>query len=207
MTKTGIHNLSQRDACCILELIQESLACHNLDVFRGLMAKLKSLVAYDFTTCLVCKKGKGGQIQSLDVVNINYPSEWVELYVARNYQQIDPVLKENFESFRIQYWADTYRKMSPPKVFLSLAEGFGLARGYTYGVRSFTGEEGACSPFRQDRRALASALQQYRCLHTSSPSGIVPSRKVRKYPNRRWTLAREGSTEVDDAGEEYLDIS
>jgi DNA-binding CsgD family transcriptional regulator len=147
MTKTGIHNLSQRDACCILELIQESLACHNLDVFRGLMAKLKSLVAYDFTTCLVCKKGKDGQIQSLDVVNINYPSEWVELYVARNYQQIDPVLKENFESFRIQYWADTYRKMSPPKVFLSLAEGFGLARGYTHGVRSFTGEEGSLFSF------------------------------------------------------------
>jgi DNA-binding CsgD family transcriptional regulator len=147
MTKAGIHSLSQRDACSLIELIQESLACHDLDAFRGLMVKLKRVIVYDFTTCLVCKKGKDGQIQSLDVVNINYPSEWVELYVTRNYQQIDPVLKENFANFRLQYWADTYRKMPPPKEFLCLAEDFGLDRGYTHGVRSFTGEEGSLFSF------------------------------------------------------------
>jgi DNA-binding CsgD family transcriptional regulator len=147
MTKSDIHNLSQRDACSLLELIQESLACHELDAFRGLMIRLKKLIAFDFATCLVCKKGNDGQIQALDVVNINYPSEWIELYVTRNYQQIDPVLKENFESFRLQYWADTYRKMPPPKEFLSHAQDFGLDRGYTHGVRSFTGEEGSLFSF------------------------------------------------------------
>lgn len=147
MTKYGIYNLSQRDACSLLDLVQESLACHELDAFRGLMAKLKKLIAYDFTTCLVCKKGNDGQIQSLDIVNINYPSEWIELYVTRKFEQIDPVLKENFESFRLQYWADTYRKTPPPKEFLSHAEDFGLVRGYTHGVRSFTGEEGSLFSF------------------------------------------------------------
>ncbi len=145
--RSGIHSLSQQDACSLLELIQESLACHDLDAFRVLMIKLKKMIAYDFTTCLACKKGKNGQIQSLDIVNINYPSEWIELYVTRNYQQIDPILKENFESFSLQYWADTYRKIPPPKEFLSLAEDFGLDRGYTHGVRSFTGEEGSLFSF------------------------------------------------------------
>jgi DNA-binding CsgD family transcriptional regulator len=147
MTQSDIHNLSQHDACSLLELIQECLACHDLYSFRGLMTKLKKLIDYDFSTCLVCKKGIDGQIQSLDIVNINYPSEWIELYVTRNYQQIDPILKENFESFRLQYWADTYRKMQPLKEFHSHAEDFGLARGYTHGVRSFTGEEGSLFSF------------------------------------------------------------
>lgn len=146
-TKAGIHNLSHQDACSLLELIQESLACHDLDAFRGLLARLKTLMAYDVTTCLVCKKGMDGQIRSLDIVNENYPSEWIELYVTRNYEQIDPVLQENFANFRIQYWADTYRKMPPPKGFLSLAQDFGLDRGYTHGVRSFTGEEGSLFSF------------------------------------------------------------
>ncbi len=146
MTKS-IHNLSHRDACSLLELIQESLACRTMGAFRCLMDKLKSLIAYDNSTCLVCKKGKDGQIHSLDIVNINYPSEWVELYVAKNYQQVDPVLKENFDNFRIQYWADTYRKKPPPRDFLSLAVDFGLDRGYTHGVRSFTGEEGSLFSF------------------------------------------------------------
>lgn len=143
MMKSAIHNLSHPDACSLLELIQESLACKDLDAFRTLMTKLKTLIAYDFATCLVCKKEKSGRIQSLDIVNVNYPSEWVELYVTRNYRQIDPILNENFQNFSLQYWADTYQKKPPPKTFLSLAEDFGLDRGYTHGARNFTGEEGS----------------------------------------------------------------
>jgi DNA-binding CsgD family transcriptional regulator len=107
------------------------------------MEKIKTLVLYEFATCLVCKKGKDGQIQSLDIVNVNYPSEWIELYVARNYEQVDPILKENFENFSLQFWDDTYKKTPPPKNFLSLAEDFGLNCGYTHGVRNLTGEEGS----------------------------------------------------------------
>jgi DNA-binding CsgD family transcriptional regulator len=143
MTKTGIHNLSQQDACSLLELIQESLSCTSLDAFRGLLERIKTLVLYEFATCLICKKEKNGQIQSLDIVNVNYPSEWIELYVARNYAEVDPILKENFEKFSLQFWDETYKKTPPPRKFLSLAADFGLNRGYTHGVRSFTGEEGS----------------------------------------------------------------
>ncbi len=143
MMKSNIHNLSQRDACSLLELIQESLSCTDLDAFRGLMERIKTLVLYEFATCLVCKKGKEGQIQSLDIVNVNNPSEWIELYVAINYAQVDPILKENFEKFSLQFWDETYKRTPPPRKFLSLAEDFGLNRGFTHGVRNFTGEEGS----------------------------------------------------------------
>lgn len=141
--KSDIHNLSRRDSCILLELIQESLACRDLEAFRLLMVRLKALIPYEFATSLVCKKGNNGQITSLDIVNENYPSEWIELYVSHNYQQIYPVLKENFEHFSVQFWSDTYKKTPPPKQFLSLAEDFGLDQGYTHGVRNFIGNEGS----------------------------------------------------------------
>jgi LuxR family transcriptional regulator, quorum-sensing system regulator CviR len=141
--RSNIYNLSRHDACSLLDLIDDGLGCNNLEAFRGLMERLKTLVSYDFATCLLCEKGIDGQIQSLDVVNINYPSEWIELYVTRNYERVDPILKKNFETFSLQFWDDTYKKMPPPRSFLSLASDFGLDRGYTHGVRNYTGEEGS----------------------------------------------------------------
>jgi DNA-binding CsgD family transcriptional regulator len=143
MSSTKIHELTRRDACSTLELINDCLICSDLDQFRQLIINLRKIIAFEFATCLISKKGEKGQLKSLDIVNVNYPSEWIELYVANDYKQIDPILKANFRDFRLQYWSDTYQELPPPKNFLYTAQDFGLRRGYTNGVRNYAGDEGS----------------------------------------------------------------
>jgi DNA-binding CsgD family transcriptional regulator len=183
ITMTRIHELSKRDACGTLELINDCLSCTSLDEFRQLIFKLQKLIAFDVATCLVSKKDESGQIKSLDVVNVNYPSEWIEHYLANGYQQLDPILKTNFQNFRLQYWADTYRKTPPPKKFLSIAQDFGLKSGYTHGARNYTGEEG--SLFSLSGPSLEKCERTETILNTTIPHLHQAFCRVAQYSNVR----------------------
>lgn len=135
--------LSKQDAICLLELIHKSLSCTIEDDLRELMRRLSSLIPYGFAICGLAKIDNNGMLKSYEVVNISYPNEWLDLYITRKYHQIDPIIKENFTNFRLQYWTDTYKTNAPPKGFLSLAEDFGLKEGYTHGIRNQKGTEGS----------------------------------------------------------------
>lgn len=139
--------LSKQDAIRLLELIHSSLACTEEKDFRELMGGLGSLISYDSATCVFTRLGSSGIKEPYEVVNINYPEEWVELYVERKYHQVDPIIKENFTRFSLQHWSETYASYKPPKDFLCLAEDFGLRDGYTHGARNFNLTEGSLFSF------------------------------------------------------------
>ncbi|MBI5199011.1 MAG: LuxR family transcriptional regulator [Nitrospirae bacterium] len=107
------------------------------------MNGLNCLIPYDFAICGLAKMNYNSMIKSYDIINISYPAEWLDLYIRRKFHQIDPIVKENFSNFRLQYWADTYKRYSPPKDFLCRAEDFGLKEGYTSGVRNPQGSRGS----------------------------------------------------------------
>lgn len=139
--------LSKEDALCLLELIYQSLSCKEKDDLSKLIDKLRCLIPFDFALCGFATTDGKGRIKSHEIININYPSEWLNLYVTENYYQIDPIVRENFNKFKLQYWADTYRKSTPPKNFLSGAMDFRLKKGYTHGARNFKGTEGSIFSF------------------------------------------------------------
>jgi len=141
--------LSSQDTICLLELIDLSLTCTKENDLRTLISRLKYLIPYNFATCIFSKKEGSGIIDpnKTKVININYPNEWIELYIKRKYYQIDPIIKENFTHFRLQWWADTYKINDPPKEFLSTAEDFGLKKGYTHGVSNLKGDKGGLFSF------------------------------------------------------------
>jgi len=135
--------LSQEEAFCLLELSCKSSLCKEKKDLSKLFDKLKCLIPFDFAVCGLAKTDGKRRIKSYDLVNISYPDEWINLYVAQNYHKIDPIVRENFNEFKLQYWADTYRKNRPPKDFLSGAMDFGLKKGYTDGIRNPYGTKGS----------------------------------------------------------------
>lgn len=139
--------LSRQDAICLLELINQSLACAREEDFKALMEGLSAVLPYDSATCVFTKLGSEGIKEPYEVVNINYPDEWVELYVERKYHEVDPIIKENFTRFSLQYWSDTYARNDTPGDFLRLAEDFGLNEGYTHGARNLKYTEGSLFSF------------------------------------------------------------
>ncbi len=134
--------LSRNEVFFLLELIHKNVFCTKEEELRGLLLSLRYLIPYDHAICLVCD-GINRKISTFDLINISYPSEWIELYITKKYYQIDPIVRENFTHYRLQYWSDTYKKYCPPKEFISHARDFGLIKGYSYGLRNRNGSGGS----------------------------------------------------------------
>jgi DNA-binding CsgD family transcriptional regulator len=150
--------LSKRDAIFLLDFIHESLSCDSKENFTQLVKKLDGLIPYNYNTCVFRKKEITREKEDYELLNINYPAEWLDLYISKNFNLLDPIIKTNFDKFELQYWDDTYKKCPPPKEFLETAEAFGLKKGYTYGARNASGTEGSLFSFsgeslEHDRRS------------------------------------------------------
>ena len=135
--------LSKQDTIYLLELINFSIYCKDKKDLIKLINKLIYLTSYDFTICALGIINGSGLLQSYEIINVSYSEEWMDLYVTKKYYQVDPIIKKNFTEFKLQYWADTYKKIPPPKGFLSQAEDFGLKGGYSIGLRDLKWSRGS----------------------------------------------------------------
>lgn len=70
------------------------------------------------------------------ILNISYPSDWINFYLKNNYSEIDPVLLNHISTFRTQVWSNSYKAANTHKEreFIEEAKSFGLANGVTGGV-------------------------------------------------------------------------
>ncbi|ACM20771.1 sensor helix-turn-helix transcriptional regulator, LuxR family, autoind_bind domain-containing [Geotalea daltonii FRC-32] len=135
--------ISKRDAVFLLELIHECVTCKNKTGIKNIVDSLSSLVAIDNAVFGIAQIGTNGLIQTYDVMNISYPEEWLITYKRKNFCQVDPIAKENFSNFELQFWEDTYKKWNPPKEFISAARDFNLYNGIACGVRNLKSTEGS----------------------------------------------------------------
>ena len=146
-----IRHLSKEDAVGLLEIIHQSLACSSADQITGLMGRLGELLPYQAALSCLGRFGPGGEIENIEIFNVDYPSDYLDVLAQRQLVMKDPVVCENFRSFRMQYWADTLGSCAwsdDTHAIISLAEDFGFARvsqgvGYAHGVRNGNGTEGS----------------------------------------------------------------
>jgi LuxR family transcriptional regulator, quorum-sensing system regulator CviR len=144
-------HLSKQDAIILLELISESLACSTEEQVLRLMGRLSALLPYQAAVSCMSKLGANGEIETLKVVNVDYPEDYLAELGKSGLIMKDPVVMENFRSFRLQYWADTFKQRPISRdtnEIISLAEDFGFSKtragcGYGHGVRNLKGTEGS----------------------------------------------------------------
>jgi len=136
-----VENLSRGDKQSLLDFIHSAVYCNTQDELNNLIHDLKGIIPFDYATCVISQYSHLTNKVSQEVININYPTEWLELYIAKNFKYVDPIIIENFKHYKLQYWEDTYKKYPPPKNFLKIAASFGLIKGYTHGARSANGKD------------------------------------------------------------------
>ncbi len=139
--------LSKKDATDLHDIIYESLFCSTEADLKKLILDIKRIIPFDSAACLMGRKSGQRAVAQYDLINISYPDEWLLNYVTKNYHLIDPIVKENFNRFSIQYWQDTYKKYRCPKQFVKEAEDFGLRKGYSIGQKNLTATEGSLFSF------------------------------------------------------------
>jgi len=147
-----IKHLSNHDAILLLELIHESLACGSEEEVRAVMGKLSALLPYEAAISCITRLDGSAALETMQVINISYPAEYLVELGKRGLVAKDPIVIENFKSFKLQYWADTLKRQpsftDDMHVIASLAEDFGFhkirsGRGYGHGVANLKKTEGS----------------------------------------------------------------
>ena len=135
-----------------MELIHESLSCVSEDEIRNVMSKLSALIPYQAAASFITKISGNGAMEAMRVVNVDYPAEYLVELGKRGLVAKDPIVIENFKSFKLQYWADTMKRLPSLTAdnyeVLSLAEDFGFHKvragcGYGHGVSNLKRTEGS----------------------------------------------------------------
>lgn len=159
---------SGSDAITLLEFVQQCLSCKNKNDFLTLYASLQNLVAFDYANAILGYRNGKNDIVSDFGVNVSMPREWIREYLAKNYLQEDTIVKENFTSFRVQFWSDTKKRIHYPGKINSLCYDFDMREGYTSGSKlPATGKYG--SKFCFSSRSMRHDLRTVAMLNLVTP--------------------------------------
>lgn len=129
-----IAKISPNDALTALEIVSDLNSAKTLNELNDIFEKTKRIIP--FSKALYCCKYRvknNGNFQ-YTIINLSYPSEWMENYVKNEYHLVDPVYLRNMTEFGLQRWKDTYKKITPPQDFASGAADCGLNDGFTFGL-------------------------------------------------------------------------
>ena len=158
-------DLSHAEALSCLDIIQRCQTCTSQEVLVQLISAAGELLEADHSACLVASFAGPGQEPRILLVDASSPRGWLPLYSQQRFHLVDPIVQENFSRFQPQYWAHTYRKRPPPKLFRSRAEDFGLCSGLSAGLPS----EGGGSLFSFSGPRVQPRARNFSILHLLLP--------------------------------------
>ncbi|MEW6586703.1 MAG: LuxR C-terminal-related transcriptional regulator [Nitrospirota bacterium] len=151
--------LSKKDALRLLELIHELTLCSNEADFRKIITALQEVLPHERNLTGIAKLSNG-RIGKYGIINVSYPSEWLESQIVSRNPNDDPVARANYSKFRLQYFSDIPNEFPYPKGYLELGQDLGLAEGYVHGMRNQAGSVGSCFCFagRRMKRDLRTEI-------------------------------------------------
>lgn len=127
---------SKKELSAILDIINSTIACRDSEGVRELLGRLTELVSADYSVCGIGKGGSDGLATPPQVINVNYPEEWLIMYGKEQLYFKDPIIWHNFQHPGSQLWDDTY-EMYAEKVsrkFISRSQDFRLRHGVSGGI-------------------------------------------------------------------------
>lgn len=121
------------------------------------MHRLKKLIDHQYDVCALAVTNNRGSFESLDMLNISYPSELMSIYTTNQWNDIDPLHKVNFSQFKLQYWSDTFKQHGEPRKMRLVFDDFNVREGYAHGVKNISGNKGsifcfAANKMKKERR-------------------------------------------------------
>ncbi|MBI5491921.1 MAG: autoinducer binding domain-containing protein [Deltaproteobacteria bacterium] len=170
--------LTKREIAEILDLAGSSLACKTEADVVKVTGRLKDLVEAD--NCVVAL---GNTSHVKKVVTIDYPAEWLDMYINGEFHRKDPVIKYNYRFFRPHLWSEALRAFPEGhcKGLMDMATEFGLRYGIAGGVNG----EG----YRGSIFSFSSSRDRFRERHKEVLDSVIPhlhQALLRVCPSAEW---------------------
>jgi DNA-binding CsgD family transcriptional regulator len=133
----NVKALTKWESAYLLEWIQDALRCADIDQVAVLFSKLKNILPFEFAAmALLHRNHRADHEESVIPMNINFPNGYLDEYMARGYEKIDPVMLDNMTSSGLHYWEDSFERYGRPHELYALGNDFGFtdaSKGYGYG--------------------------------------------------------------------------
>ncbi|MBI5235305.1 MAG: autoinducer binding domain-containing protein [Deltaproteobacteria bacterium] len=161
------NRFAKQDLVAMLEIIQSSVACDTEDGVKGLMDRTRCLVSADYSVSGFGDWHNGCLSLIKNVINLNYPVEWMKIYNQLKLYEKDPIIWRQAAEGGVHLWTETYRLFGEKtsKDFIVRASDFGIKHGVSGGITSATDGtmsimtfSGPKKRFTQYHRAILSIL-------------------------------------------------
>ena len=199
--------LTKTELTTTLEIISECTACKSDEEFRRTAEKAGDFLQADHLVFLSSRTSFSGAVALPQVFNISYSTEWMDIYLARGYREIDPVLTSGLQG--LFYRKDLFKVTPPDREYYSQAVSFGLVEGVSYSAvthNSFTLFSAGGKAVKDSRRSreiihhLAPHLQQKALsLAYDLPSGNLPKLTPREREVLLWATEGKSNWEISVA--------
>jgi DNA-binding CsgD family transcriptional regulator len=130
--------LSKRDLIELLSIAHSSVSCIDREPLKQLVFRMTNLIPFTFICCAYgdIRNEISHETPDVDVLDISYPSDYVEYYLSNKYYMIDRPVARCLETLQPINWSRTPCESNKKKTYTSTvgADAYGMKDGWTYGI-------------------------------------------------------------------------
>jgi DNA-binding CsgD family transcriptional regulator len=131
--------LSKADLIELLSIAHDSVFCIHREPFKQLVFRMTNLIPFSFICCAYgdIRNEISQETPAVDVLDVSYPSNYVEHYLINKYYMIDQPVAKYLETLQPINWSRTPCGNNNKKTYTSTvgADAYGMKDGWTYGIR------------------------------------------------------------------------
>jgi DNA-binding CsgD family transcriptional regulator len=130
------NQLAKNELVELLSLSQNCLRCNDRGTLKDLVVTLGKLIYFEFANCAYADmlRSLSGANPEIDVLNISYPEDYLDLYVKNNLHLTDPVMLELVKKHQPVHWKDVDKIYGTDNSAANLAFEFNMNDGWAHGV-------------------------------------------------------------------------
>ena len=131
-----IKDFTKNELLDLWELAEKCINSVSNASIKAVYDYVRNFFSYEYGLCALLDVTPNNNASIIEVINNSYPNEWVDIYLKKSFQHIDPVLKKHISSFKPQIWSQTYNNDSClNSEFITISHEFGLCNGATHGIK------------------------------------------------------------------------
>ncbi|MGD9212841.1 MAG: autoinducer binding domain-containing protein [Desulfobacteraceae bacterium] len=153
LSQETIKDFTKNELTDLWQFAQKCLIARSSRKIKEIINSVRQFFSYDFAIGILVNVAETSNVTAIEVVNVSYPKEWINIYKEKSFHKVDPVAKMHLRLFKGQIWSQTYRQETRKNhEFIRLSNEFGLRDGVSHGIKEAISPHGSIFSFAGIKR-------------------------------------------------------